>query len=351
MPTRACDCGTRIRRHGAASRCLHSSGCRTCAPSISWPRTIKPGWPKSSADAIARDGRWTGELALCALDGRLADVECTIVGHRGTDNEVLHYSFLGRDVTSLRSVERALRESEERFRLIADSSPTGIYFIADGGLITYANRRLAEILGETVERVIGRSLLEWVHPDDLARIGESGELVSAQRRESNVELRIRRPSGEMRWIRAQGAPVVGTDQAVHGFVGSIIDITEERARAARVRECSAERSKRRATSSRSTTPTGGCSSRTRRRREFFNLEPDAPLPFANLSDLVDAEPARFEELRQALETKGRWTGELEIIGPDGRRMPASVGVVAHRDEHGEIEYYSRSRATSPTSGR
>ena len=45
-------------------------------------------------------------------------------------------------------------------------------------------------------------------------------------------------------------------------------------------------------------------------------------------------------MRQALETKGRWTGELEIIGPDGRRMPASVGVVAHRDEHGNIEYYS-----------
>ena len=162
------------------------------------------GLAEEFSDAIARDGRWTGELALCALDGRLANVECTIVGHLGVDNAVLHYSFLGRDVTSLRFVERALRESEERFRLIADSSPTGIYFIADGGLITYANRRLAEILGETVERVVGRSLLEWVHPDDLARIAESGELVSAQRRESNVELRIRRPSGEVRWLRRAG---------------------------------------------------------------------------------------------------------------------------------------------------
>ena len=72
------------------------------------------------SDAIARDGRWTGELALCALDGRLANVECTIVGHLGADNAVLHYSFLGRDVTSLRFVERALRET----RSDSVSSPT-----------------------------------------------------------------------------------------------------------------------------------------------------------------------------------------------------------------------------------
>jgi diguanylate cyclase (GGDEF)-like protein/PAS domain S-box-containing protein len=291
------------------------------------------------SDAIADAGRWTGELSLCGLDGRVVDVECTIVGHDGAENEILHYSFLGRDVTSLRSVERALRESEERFRLIADSSPTGIYFIADGGLITYANRRLAEILGETAERVIGRSLLEWVHPDDLASIVESGELLSAQPRESNVELRIRRPSGEVRWLRAQGAPAGRTDQAVHGFVGSIVDISEERAAQRELAKLG-----RALEASRDLVsfhdPDGRPFYANTAAREFYNLEPDAPLPFANLTDLTDAEPARFEELRHALETKGRWTGELDIIGPGGRRMPASVGVVAHRDEHGAIEYYS-----------
>jgi len=282
---------------------------------------------------------WTGAARLVALDGREVELECTIVTHRAASGGVAHYSLLGRDVTSIRAMQRALDDSEERFRLIADSSPTGIYFVANGGLISYANPRLAEMLGEPVERVVGRSFLEWVHPDDMARTVESGEAIAAQRRESNFELRVRRSSGEVRWLRAQGAPVVDRDDNVYGFVGSIVDITDERSieRALTMLQRAVE----------STPDLVSFHDRDGRMfftndaaREFFGLGPDDPIPPLGPTEYLDAPPAHIEDLERALATKAMWSGELVAVNGAGRRMPVEVSVVGHRDADGEIEYYS-----------
>jgi diguanylate cyclase (GGDEF)-like protein/PAS domain S-box-containing protein len=290
-------------------------------------------------DAVLMSRPWTGDLVMSALDGRTVEVQCTVVAHRDDRGEIAHYSFLGRDVSSLRSVQRALDESEARFRLIADSSPTGIYFVADGGLVNYANRRLAEILGDPVERVVGRSFLEWVHPDDLARIVETGELIAAQPRDTNVEMRIRRANGEIRWLRAQGAPVTDRDGHVHGFVGSVVDVTDERAwqRGLVMLNRAIE----------STTDLVTFHDRAGRMffanaaaREFFGIGMAEPVPPLGPTDYLDLSSPTLADLEPVLETKGQWSGELVAVNRSGRRIPVEVVVVAHRDERGEVEYYS-----------
>ena len=95
----------------------------------------RPTIARELADAFAETNMWSGGLELRALDDRVVDVDCTIVAHRTPEGTVAHYSLLGRDVTTFRAIERALRESEERFRLIADSSPAGIYFMIERGLV------------------------------------------------------------------------------------------------------------------------------------------------------------------------------------------------------------------------
>ncbi len=281
---------------------------------------------------------WTGSAQLLALDGRRVDLEATIAGHPGSEGEVAHYSLLGRDVTTMRTMQRALDESEERFRLIADSSPTGIYFVEEG-VISYANPQLAEILGEEVARVIGRSMLEWVHPDDVARIVESGEIIAAQRRESSVELRIRRPTGEIRWLRAQGAPVVDTGDNVYGFVGSLVDITDERAveRGLLMLERAVE-----------STPDmitfhdrdGRMFFANVAARDFFGIDPNGLVQPLGPTDYLDAAPETVAELGHALATQAMWSGELTAVNTSGRHMPVEVSVVGHRDADDEIEYYS-----------
>jgi diguanylate cyclase (GGDEF)-like protein/PAS domain S-box-containing protein len=287
----------------------------------------------------ASASRWSGDVVMTADNGETVELECTIVAHRSRKGGVGHYSVLGREVSTLRSVQHALAETEERFRLIADASPTGIYFVADGGIVSYGNRRLAEILGEPVERVVGRSFLEFVHPDDIARTVEAGELIAAQRRESNLELRIRRPSGEVRWLRAQGAPVADANGEVRGYVGSIVDVTEER---------TVQRGLAMLSRAVESTPDlvsfhdrdGRMFFANAAAREFFGVGDDDPVPSLGPADYLDAPPETITELEAALTGKGHWSGELNAVNAAGRTLPVEVSVVGHHDEQGEIEYYS-----------
>ncbi len=282
---------------------------------------------------------WTGSANLIARDGRRVELECTLVAHRGANGDLAHYSLLGRDVTTMRTMQRALDESEERFRLIADSSPTGIYFVEQGGVISYANPRLAEILGEPVRSVVGRPMLDWVHPDDTAHVLESGALIATERRGSVIELRVRRPTGEVRWLHAQGAPVVDSDDKVHGFVGSIVDITDERAaeRGLLMLERAVESSPDMITFH---DTDGRMFFANVAARDFFEIGPDGSVPLLGPTDYLDAAPETLAELEHALTTRAMWSGELTAVNGTGRHMPVEVSVVGHRDAAGELEYYS-----------
>jgi len=312
-------------------------------PSLSFAGMIVPEFraliARELADALAESSAWTGDLQFLARDGRIVDVEGTIVAHRDPDGVVEHYSMLGRDVSALRIAQRALRESEERFRLIADSSPSGIYFIA-GGVVSYANRRLADILGEPVDRVVGRSFLEWVHPDDLERLVGAGSLIATQALASTVEIRARRPGGETRWLRVQGAPVIDDDEQVRGFVGSVVDITDER-----VAQRDLAMLGRAVESTRDLVSfhdrEGKMFFANAASREFFGLGPDEPIPPMGPTDFSETSDAQRREIEQVLLQKGQWWGELVAVSPrTGRRMPVSIGVVVHLDERGEVEYLS-----------
>src|SRR5262249_35803752 len=75
-------------------------------------------------------------------------------------------------------------------------------------------------------------------------------------------------------------------------------------------------------------------------REFFGIPPNAPVPPLGPSDYIDAPSEVLEGIAHELLTTGHGAGELDAIGAGGRRLPLSVGVVAHHDENGVIEYFS-----------
>ena len=74
--------------------------------------------------------------------------------------------------------------------------------------------------------------------------------------------------------------------------------------------------------------------------EFFGVALEDPLPVLAPTDYIDEPPEFFQQLEAALEVTHEWSGELVGIGAGGRRVPMSVGVVAHFDESGQVEYYS-----------
>ena len=247
------------------------------------------------------------------------------------------------DETERRQVERALRESESRFRSLAASSPLGIVYADASGRVTYANRRWLDICGLTPEEALDGPKWQTVHPDDLDRIDAASLEALENGREFTGEYRIVRPDGEVRRLRARVAPVRDERDAIAGYVGSVEDVTDE----AEARS----HTDRLAALLESTPDYAGITDGAghllylnRGARKLFGIAPDADISTLRSEDVaVFSDWARqkvAEELVPSVERDGVWTGELAFLLPDGREVPVSVVSVLHRGPDGEVAYAS-----------
>jgi len=126
----------------------------------------------------------------------------------------------------LRATIERLRESEERFRSMADTAPVMIWVSGAEKLCTFFNKVWLEFTGRTMEQELGDGWAKGVHPDDLDRcIAIYSESFEA-RRSFKMEYRLRRADGECRWILDEGVPRFTPDGTFAGYIGSAIDITE-----------------------------------------------------------------------------------------------------------------------------
>jgi PAS domain S-box-containing protein len=127
-----------------------------------------------------------------------------------------------------RQTGMALRESEERFRVMADTAPVMIWRAGTGGLCDFFNQPWLSFTGRTIEQELGNGWAEGVHPDDLERCLETYHDAFGTRRAFRMEYRLRRRDGEYRWILDSGVPRFGPDGHFAGYIGSCIDITERK---------------------------------------------------------------------------------------------------------------------------
>ena len=132
---------------------------------------------------------------------------------------------LVQDVTEQRAAERALRESEARFRRIADSAPVMMWVTRLDRVRDFVNGAYAEFVG--LEREAAR-LFDWrtrIHPDDLERLMAESIAGEATLKPFALEGRYCRHDGEYRWLRSVSTPRFGPDGSHVGFIGVATDIT------------------------------------------------------------------------------------------------------------------------------
>jgi PAS domain S-box-containing protein len=118
--------------------------------------------------------------------------------------------------------------SEDRFLRLADSAPVMVWVSGLDGGCTYFNRRWLDFTGRALEQELGAGWSTGVHHEDLERCLEIYTQAFAARREFSMEYRLRHHTGEFRWIWDTGAPVFGPHAAFEGFVGSCVDISEQK---------------------------------------------------------------------------------------------------------------------------
>ena len=123
----------------------------------------------------------------------------------------------------------ALRESEERFRNMADTAPVMIWVSGADKFRTYVNQQWLKFTGRGIEDELDTGWLRNVHPEDLERCLETRNAAFQLHEAFRVEYRLRRKDGEFRWMLDSGTPRFVSDGTFLGFIGSCIDITELKA--------------------------------------------------------------------------------------------------------------------------
>jgi PAS domain S-box-containing protein len=137
------------------------------------------------------------------------------------------FADLFRKTEALEELNRQkLRESEERFRTMADTAPVMIWVSGPERQGLFFNRPWLEFTGGTLEEEQNAGWVAGVHPEDVERTSTIYSSAFEARRSFQMEFRLRRADGEYRWVVCNGAPRFAPDGVFGGYVGSCIDVSD-----------------------------------------------------------------------------------------------------------------------------
>jgi PAS domain S-box-containing protein len=120
------------------------------------------------------------------------------------------------------------RETETRFRTMADHAPVLLWMAGIDGLCSFFNQGWLAFTGRTLAQEVGNGWAEGVHPEDFQRCMSFYLDAFVARRPFSMEYRLRRHDGVYRWVFDQGAPRYEHDGSFAGFIGSCVDVTAQR---------------------------------------------------------------------------------------------------------------------------
>ena len=132
------------------------------------------------------------------------------------------------DITAHKATDDALRESEARFRNMADNAPTMIWVTDATGACIFLNRSWYSFTGQTIADGLGFGWLNAVHPEDRATAEAVFLTANTRHTTFQVDYRLRRYDGVYRWVVDAAAPRFGENGEYLGYVGSVTDIDERK---------------------------------------------------------------------------------------------------------------------------
>lgn len=166
------------------------------------------------------------ELEFYHKDGSTRWLDVIAKGTRNEEGVLTGIQAVARDVTARRFAEEALRESEARFRTLADSGQALIWTSDVDKKCNYFNQTWLNFTGRTMEQELGDGWAEGVHPDDLERCLKLYTTAFDRRESFSMTYRLRRYNGEYRWIQDDGTPRYNSKGEFIGYIGHCLDVTE-----------------------------------------------------------------------------------------------------------------------------
>ena len=162
------------------------------------------------------------------LDGSVDWVRWEVRPWYATSGEIGGIIMFTEVITDRKRAEESLRESEDRFRTMANTAPVMIWMSGEDKLCNFFNKGWLDFTGRTLAQELGNGWAEGVHREDLDHCLEVYVNSFDARQEFTVEYRLRRLDGEYRWLVDTGVPRFAPDGKFLGYIGCATDITERK---------------------------------------------------------------------------------------------------------------------------
>ncbi|MBX3680214.1 MAG: PAS domain S-box protein [Rhodocyclaceae bacterium] len=196
-----------------------------------WLAMVHPDDLASTRDRVAaietgKTDSYVNEYRLRAADGSwrwvLSRGKAVSFDQNGAVTRVIGTTT---DISERKRAEAALRESEARFRRMADSAPVLIWVSDEHGERSYLNRTWCKFVGASLASLLGSGWQQHIHPDDRAAYVSACKAAIASGQDFSAELRLLRSDGSYRWLLDTGLVARDADGQLKGFIGSCVDVT------------------------------------------------------------------------------------------------------------------------------
>ena len=222
----------------------------------------------------------------------------------------------------LQASEATLRESEQRFRTVADAAPVLIWMSGVDKLCTFFNKRWFEFTGRSPEQEMGNGWADGVHPEDLDRCFDTYTEAFDARKPFVMQYRLRRNDGDYRWISDNGVPRYDANGTFAGYIGSCVDVTDLLRQQKALDEfeervaLAAEAAQLGAWELDTTSNRIWVSDKV---RQLFQFPPDGEISYTHFEQRVHPEDraARDRVMRRAIQAHSSCETEYRIVLPDG----------------------------------
>jgi len=167
------------------------------------------------------------EIDLMRKDGTVLSVEFNISTLYDREGNPSGRQGIGRDITNRKRMEEALRKSEYEYRRIVATATEGIWIMDADFNLTHANQKIADMLGYTVEEMVGKPLVYFLFTEDL----DDSQQRMEHRRQGMKEIferRLQRKDGSECWTIISASPIIAEDGRFEGSFAMLTDITERK---------------------------------------------------------------------------------------------------------------------------
>ncbi|MEX1139741.1 MAG: PAS domain S-box protein [Bacteroidota bacterium] len=284
-----------------------------------------------------RTGKYAGELGFLRLDGTPIQGDISTAQYNDKEGNV-RSSMIIRDITERMRSEKALRESDEKFHQLADNITDAFWIRSpDMNKVHYISPAFERIWGRSVESLYANpeKWPEFIHPEDHERVTNAFDRLTETNSSLDMEYRILRPGGEIRWVHVRGFQVRDGSERLIRHIGIVSDITQRK-----------QAEKRIVLLAHTLESIAECVSVTDLndivlfvngafQKTYGYTEQEIVGQNISMVRSTDAPPPDARDIFES-SLKGGWSGELINRAKDGRDFPVSLRTSAIHDENGEV---------------